>query len=108
MKRFDKYITHVVRIVRFPVRRVFEQQSLEPEDLAYRLFRRWCKNVRLQFVNVVVSDYVLKDCIEFVKDLDPCIEIGTRPTPGVDLAKDLVEVVFGGVEELVDKLRNLR
>jgi hypothetical protein len=48
----------------------------------------------LYFINIVIPYYILEDSIEFVDDLDSCIEVGAGPFPRIDVAQDIREIVI--------------
>jgi hypothetical protein len=48
----------------------------------------------LEFINFVILDNTLENCVEFVEDLDPGIQVRARPFPGIDLAQNFGKIVI--------------
>lgn len=76
--------------------------------MAYCFLCCWSEHVYLQLVHIVIPDDFLQDDIELIEDLGPCIEIGSRPFPGINISQNIGEIIVWSVYELCDKLCYLR
>lgn len=61
---------------------------------------------RLQLVDVVLADDVLQDRVEFIEDLDPCIQVRPRPLPRVDGGQKAREILRRRRYNARDELRD--
>ena len=84
--KFESQMTHIIGAEHLSIRRVLQQQALKSQHLTKSFLSEWRECFCLEFIDVIIPDNVLENSINFVEDLDPGIEIGARPFPGVDLA----------------------
>lgn len=68
-----QFATHVVRLVKLPVGRIFQQQALKLENPANQALDLRRKILHLQIVDFVVTDDIFENCIKFIEDFDPRI-----------------------------------
>lgn len=61
---------------------------------------------QLNLLNLVIAYDILHNGVELVEDFDPCIEVGTRPPPVVDLRQDIEQLLNRCIGKLVYELCN--
>lgn len=99
--QIEDTLTHIIGIVRLPIRGVLQQQPLESQNLAEKSFVEWREGLQLDLLDFIIAYDVLHNGVELVQDLYPAIEVGTRPAPVVDLGQDIGEILDGSVRKLV-------
>lgn len=90
--------TYIVRIECLSIGRVLEQQSLESKYFAGSSLGGGGEHIDLEVIDVIVTYDFFQDCIELVQDLDPCIQVGARPSPSVNLTQHFMQIIIGGFE----------
>ena len=62
----------------------------------------------MQLIDIIISDGFLEYSVKLVQDFDPSIEIGTGPSPRVNVANEICEVFVWSIVELFYELYNVR